>query len=427
VLLAFIVFAIISSSFDVRRLLRMERAPLQMHQAQQRRSSAPVLSTCMFVSVLGAGLFLGWAITTFSIASSRSSSIASTLSLSNKETVCNNPDYTKTTLKTVYDGVMASLLTDLGDDTKHELSEIIAVGPNQLYAISDSSWNIFKLSTALPHFSDSNKRIPPSWPVTSRGVGEESSYEAIVHDESSGSFLLVREAIASDTGKVGTYHAVVEEVAVDEQNGQYNLLRACTVEKIFEGDSKGIEGAALVYDADGSPYLLMICEGNHCAQSSKGKERGNGRVIVARRSINGDSCTYENIREIAVPPSANFEDYSAIEVREDTGHVIIVSQADSKLWIGKLSNFQAPSIIDAQQSMLEGGVVMDFPKNDDCETVYCNVEGVAWVPGVPNLIVAVSDKMKGKGRQEHRCLTKDQSVHVFSLPEKWEAHLEEVL
>ena len=34
------------------------------------------------------------------------------------------------------------------------------------------------------------------------------------------------------------------------------------------------------------------------------------------------------------------------------------------------------------------------------------------------MLVAVSDKMKGKGRQPFRCLAKDQSIHVFVLPEK---------
>ena len=57
---------------------------------------------------------------------------------------------------------------------------------------------------------------------------------------------------------------------------------------------------------------------------------------------------------------------------------------------------------------------MDFPKNDSCETIYCNVEGVHWLND--DMIIAVSDKMKSKGKQDYRCFDKDQSVHVFVLP-----------
>jgi hypothetical protein len=49
-------------------------------------------------------------------------------------------------------------------------------------------------------------------------------------------------------------------------------------------------------------------------------------------------------------------------------------------------------------------------------------QGVTWV--TDSLIVAVSDRMKGGGRQPARCAQKDQSIHVFSLPETWQAALQ---
>jgi hypothetical protein len=61
------------------------------------------------------------------------------------------------------------------------------------------------------------------------------------------------------------------------------------------------------------------------------------------------------------------------------------------------------------------GKVFDFPKNDNCETIYCNIEGVHWLND--DMIMAVSDKMKGRGKQDFICHDKDQSVHVFVLPE----------
>ena len=35
---------------------------------------------------------------------------------------------------------------------------------------------------------------------------------------------------------------------------------------------------------------------------------------------------------------------------------------------------------------------------------------------MPGTLVAVSDKMKSKGRQPAVCHDKDQSVHLFALP-----------
>ena len=34
----------------------------------------------------------------------------------------------------------------------------------------------------------------------------------------------------------------------------------------------------------------------------------------------------------------------------------------------------------------------------------------------PQVLVAVSDKMKGKGKQPYTCLEKDQSFHLFAIP-----------
>ena len=65
----------------------------------------------------------------------------------------------------------------------------------------------------------------------------------------------------------------------------------------------------------------------------------------------------------------------------------------------------------------------DFPRSDGgCEAIYCNVEGIHWISegsddsAAPGTLVAVSDKMKSKGRQPAICHDKDQSVHLFALP-----------
>jgi len=70
--------------------------------------------------------------------------------------------------------------------------------------------------------------------------------------------------------------------------------------------------------------------------------------------------------------------------------------------------------VNAMEFDLDTGSTYDFPKNDRCETIYCNIEGIEWLND--EMIVAVSDKMKGKGKQDFLCFDKDQSVHVFVLP-----------
>jgi hypothetical protein len=46
--------------------------------------------------------------------------------------------------------------------------------------------------------------------------------------------------------------------------------------------------------------------------------------------------------------------------------------------VGPLVNPEGGAF-DPLESYLGEGRVFDFPKNDNCETVYCNIEGVAWV------------------------------------------------
>jgi len=63
--------------------------------------------------------------------------------------------------------------------------------------------------------------------------------------------------------------------------------------------------------------------------------------------------------------------------------------------------------------VMNEGKIYDFPRNDMCEIVYCNIEGVDWL--TDDILVAISDQMKTSD-QSFRCATKDQSVHVFAIP-----------
>jgi hypothetical protein len=131
-------------------------------------------------------------------------------------------------------------------------------------------------------------------------------------------------------------------------------------------------------------------------------------------ATDSEACTWETISLLALPKLAAFSDYSALAVRPVEGEknvyrIAVTSQESSQVWIGELKTSK-----DAKDWSLTDGVVYNFPRSESCEIEYCNIEGISFVDD--NLLVAVSDKMKGGGRQHYRCLGKDQSIHTFVLP-----------
>lgn len=61
------------------------------------------------------------------------------------------------------------------------------------------------------------------------------------------------------------------------------------------------------------------------------------------------------------------------------------------------------------------GRFYQFPKDEEGRTIYCNVEGINLLGR--DTIVVVSDKMKGHGKQPAECADKDQSIHLFTIPD----------
>ena len=93
-----------------------------------------------------------------------------------------------------------------------------------------------------------------------------------------------------------------------------------------------------------------------------------------------------------------------------------IAQEDSKMWVGRLvgQNLEGLWNIDAMAFDTTQFDVYDFPRDNDCNRIYCNVEGVQWMND--DLLMVVSDQIKGGGSQNFRCKDKDQSVHIFVLP-----------
>lgn len=292
---------------------------------------------------------------------------------------------------------------------------------NDFYAVCDNSWAIDKLGEDLRPFSPENKQMgePDRDPTT------DSGFEAIFHDKEAGVFHVVRESVDlfSESKTTNEYHAIVEEVRMQDWSSTYEVERTCYSEYEFEGDSKGFEGAVGLKTRTGELYMLGLCEGNHCLEGSKGKEKGNGQIVVMRKEVEQPitigattyDCVWKTVRKISIPKSAHFQDYSAIAVSADF-KVAITSQEESQVWIGKLGGLDADGYFDPDTAELDDSAakVLDFPRDGDCNVVYCNVEGVHWMSDT--MLVAVSDKMKKGGRQSYHCLEKDQSIHVFVLP-----------
>lgn len=165
--------------------------------------------------------------------------------------------------------------------------------------------------------------------------------------------------------------------------------------------SKGFEGAFGMVGSDGAFYIAALCEGNHCSESRK-FDKGHGQIVLMKKTVdvnNNNTCSWETVRMIDIPKTADFRDYSDIEVSA-SGKVAITTQEDSALWIGQLDGVDN-GVLDPQTLAFneEEYKVLSFPKSNECLTIYCNVEGITFIND--EMMMAVSDKMKGKGKQPH--------------------------
>jgi hypothetical protein len=326
---------------------------------------------------------------------------------------CEKDDkYSKGTLKRAYELPYAALFTDHKGQKKYEASDVTIVG-DEVYSVCDNSWAISRFSKSLLPFNEENVQVGDP----NRVPDEDSGYEAIFHHE--GLFYVVRESVyhgdheeGEYTSEAGDYHAIIEELELSEND--YTIVNECQCQFEFEGDSKGFEGAVGFPDENDKLYILGLCEGNHCSESRK-DDVGNGRVVIMTKSEDQEmGCLWETVRVVDIPKSAAFLDYSAIDITQD-GRVAITSQEHSAVWLGQAKGIDN-GVIDplAFEFETDSGDVLQFPKDGDCHTIYCNIEGIHFIND--DMLMAVSDKMKGRGRQDFRCADKDQSIHAFVIP-----------
>ena len=139
----------------------------------------------------------------------------------------------------------------------------------------------------------------------------------IVFDPSTGHHFLIRETIETPEGKL--YPSVLE-ISFNPDDTSYTILNECLFNFEVESTSKGFEGLEILPTRDGDGVLLLgLCESNFCKAGQEGEEKGNGRIIAATLSAipvkdkKGNvlaECSWEPTKEIIVPDTAFFEDYS---------------------------------------------------------------------------------------------------------------------
>jgi hypothetical protein len=273
-----------------------------------------------------------------------------------------------------------SKLANLLGQGEWEASGVLA-REGLLYIVFDNTTSIATVDASLTQAS----AIP--------GELKNSQYEAITYDDhGTPHFYVVRES--EETGAPAVFRSRIVQFSGALESEGSELTDA-----IFQDPNTGLEGIAWMWAGE-ADHLLALCEAKECGIEAQSAGRGRVKVLVQE----GDEWRTEDSME--VPEVAAFLDYSDVALRDrgdGTATVAIVSQRSSALWLGTLA--QEP------WQFLDTGVSYAFPRRLDNATQYCNVEGVSFLD--EQTLAVVSDKTAQSGP----CSDKDQSVHLFRLPQ----------
>ncbi|HQN89880.1 MAG TPA: hypothetical protein PLK36_07380 [Methanoregulaceae archaeon] len=243
-------------------------------------------------------------------------------------------------------------------------------------------------------------RIRPDWrgstdePVLLRLKDTGAGYEDITFQSSAGHWLCLIEAVK--TGH-DTYLA-----GIDVFDESFSFLRKSWLHFPLKGGNKGFEGLSIMHHAK-NEYLLCICEGNDCKSGAKGAKPGKGRIQVFQQVAE----QWEHGGTIKLPKAVRYRDYVSLALHN--GSLTVLSQASSALWTGHIRTEGG----EWDDLFEDDGRTYLFPRDEKGRSIYCNLEGVAWLGN--GRLVVVSDKAKHE--QPGRCTRKDQSIHIFTLPD----------
>jgi hypothetical protein len=285
------------------------------------------------------------------------------------------------TLELVTEGKIREFLAGSADDRLEASGVCFRDG--YFYVIFDNSPHVARLESSLT--------IGHPASILLRQRGESVGFEDITYHERERRFLVILEAVIFGDR---CYKPLIEEYDDD-----FRYLECNWVDFSFDRANKGIEGLTYVHRHE-EDYVLGMCEGNKCKGGKAGRKPGGGRIQLFQKG----EGQWDHVGTLKLPKAVQFQDYACLNV--DGNRIAVVSQMSSALWVGELRE-EAWDFVDE-------GTVYHFPRDEQGEIVYCNVEGVAWT--APNQVVVVSDRRK-PGEQPDRCCEKDQSIHLFNIPE----------
>ncbi|KAG2446320.1 hypothetical protein HXX76_000908 [Chlamydomonas incerta] len=322
------------------------------------------------------------------------------------DSFCHKNRYRKRTFKVVKEMPFSGLFPSLQRTRRFEGSGVTYAN-GSYYVVFDSLKTLGQVDLRFSFRGPENRLVGP--------VGDESQFEGISYNAPTDSFFVLRESFEHEEhGLV----PVVYELKLTEGGANYKLTETCMVRFALQDVNKGFESLH-VFERDGKRHMLGLCESNFCktilGPDPPGLQRGNGRLVWATYHApedQYDECIWNVEKVIVVPEDAFLLDYAAIAFKGDFGEdVAIVSQEDAAVWVGKF-DWETMEFVKNPIPGEPAGQMYHFPRTDDCHKQYCNVEGAAWIDG--ERLVFTSDK--SKRIQDHRCMNKDQSVHIMSLP-----------
>lgn len=266
------------------------------------------------------------------------------------------------------------LLPGRKESSRLEASGVALLDDNTALVIFDNLNQVARIDLSFK-----NRGSNQLFPAPSLGSG----FEDIAIDHRQRRIFCLVESVQDFDGHHRSY------VAEYKNDGQF--IRCARLPSRFQNENKGFEGLAHLW-LRGHEYLYALYEGN----VGNGKRKG-GRVDAFRRARDG---SWDPSHRIRLPKRAEFEDYAALAYR--AGQLAIVSQASARVWVARIDE-KARSIVP------ESEAVYRFPSKS-----YGNVEGIAWLSN--DTLIAVSDRKK-RG-QPNRCAKKDQSIHLFRIPDQ---------
>jgi len=322
-----------------------------------------------------------------------------------KKHFCDKKSYRKHTMKIIKEAPFVGLFNDLRNITRFEGSAI-TYAKGYYWAIFDSLRAIARINLGFNFRGEANLLIPED-------KGEyESQFEGLQFSPSTDTFLACREtAVYDEHGLVPQ----IEEIKMADDLSQWTLIRRCPVRFQVEAENKGWESIFYFDGKKGERFLMGLCESNYCKTSTgkdaPGTERGNGRLVLSQ-FVDGDEetegCHWDVLKVIKLPKEAYFKDYAGIAFNTlgNGKRVAVVSQEDAAVWVGEF---------DWEKMEFVGeGEIQYFPRNSNCDQIYCNVEGVTWLDD--ERFIFATDASKSK--QGHECMSHDQSVVIAALSGK---------